>query len=117
MASSLAISQGMKEYFQIPRACAPETNIYCLDSYSFPSGHTAVAFTVFSGIFLILGRRKYLPILILPILVAASRMALGVHTFYDVIGGAVVGLAVFAVFFLAVKKNSYLKTFLEKKLR
>ncbi len=109
MASSLAVSQGMKEYFQIPRGCIPETNIYCLDSFSFPSGHTAIAFTVFAGIFSIFRRRKYLPILIIPFVVAASRLALGVHTIYDVVGGAAVGLAVFGIFYVATKKVDFIR--------
>lgn len=115
MASSLAVSQALKMYFQIPRGCSPETNIYCLDSFSFPSGHTAIAFTVFTGIFAIFRKRKYLPILALPFLVGISRLALEVHTIYDVVGGAAVGLAVFTVFYFSVKKSSYLNGFMNKK--
>lgn len=64
-----------------------------LDRFSFPSGHTlhAVAFSLIAG--------SYYPFLALPlasltIIVAASRMILGLHYPSDVLAGAGLGAAV-----------------------
>lgn len=64
-----------------------------LDKYSFPSGHTlhAVAFTLVA-----LNYYPSLAVLLLPftLLVAASRMVLGLHYPTDVLAGAVIGALV-----------------------
>ncbi len=64
-----------------------------LDKYSFPSGHTlhAVAFTLVA-----LGYYPYLALLLVPftLLVAASRMVLGLHYPSDVLAGAAIGTLV-----------------------
>ncbi len=87
-------------------------NVSCpLDpmDYSFPSGHAATIFAAFAAGWFGLNRRKgtkrellrprWYPLLIaVPLLVAASRVALGVHTVWDVAGGAVLGvLAIYVV--------------------
>ncbi len=105
MASSLLLSEILKGIFQLPRVCSIETNPYCLSNYSFPSGHAAVIFTVFSGIYFILNRRKYLWIFALPFLVAASRIVLGVHTIQDVAAGSAIGLLVFFIYYWAAKEK------------
>jgi len=108
MASSLGVNEVLKLVFQIPRACSIETNPYCLGTYSFPSGHTAVAFAVFAGIFYILKNKKYWWVFVLPILVGVSRVALSVHTVYDVATGAGLGLLVFFIYLFAVKKVKFI---------
>lgn len=64
-----------------------------LDQYSFPSGHTlhAVAFTLVA-----LGYYPSLAILLLPftLLVATSRLVLGLHYPSDVLAGAAIGALV-----------------------
>ena len=64
-----------------------------LDRYSFPSGHTmhAVGFSV-----VLLGEFPEFGILVTPfaLLVASSRLVLGLHYSSDVIAGAVIGGAV-----------------------
>lgn len=64
-----------------------------LDKYSFPSGHTlhAVAFTLVA-----LGYYPSLAVLLVPftLLVAASRMVLGLHYPSDVLAGAAIGAVV-----------------------
>lgn len=104
MASALGVSQILKVYFQIPRVCSPETNVYCMDGFSFPSGHTAVAFAVFTGLYIILNKRKYIWVFAVPVLVAISRLALGVHTVYDVVAGASLGLVTALIYYLAITK-------------
>lgn len=107
MASGLLVSEGLKEIFQVPRICSIETNPYCLSNYSFPSGHTTVAFIAFSGVYFILNRKEYLWVFILPVLVGVSRLALGVHTILDVAAGGSLGILVFFVFYWASKKTEF----------
>ncbi len=96
---SLFGAEALKLIFQIPRPClpcpAPDCNPFCLESFSFPSGHMSTMTGVATAIFLLMrSRKRYLPIYIFPALVGISRVALGVHTIVDVIGGFAVGLAV-----------------------
>jgi undecaprenyl-diphosphatase len=58
---------------------------------SFPSGHTARAFA-FASVVVIRQGRRYSSIISLAILVAISRMMLGVHYPLDVLGGALLGI-------------------------
>lgn len=111
MATSLGINEIVKLTFQIPRPCTIETNLYCLEGFSFPSGHTAVAFTVFMGIFYIMRNMKHVWVFIFPVLVGVSRIMLGVHTIYDVFGGAVVGMIVFLIYFFFTTKSKSIKRF------
>lgn len=108
MASSLAFTEVLKYTFQVPRICTIETNPYCLNNYSFPSGHAAVAFTAFSGIYFILNRRKYFWVFIFPALVGISRLALGVHTIQDVVAGSGVGMLVFLIYYWTAKKSEFI---------
>lgn len=66
--------------------------------YSFPSGHTqVVSVASFTGATLLKKRWAYIVATIITVLVALSRVALGVHYPKDVICGALIGL-VFAIF-------------------
>jgi len=63
--------------------------------YSFPSGHTQGATTVFVTLALFFKRNIYMIIAVsLSILVAISRVYLGVHWPIDVLGGVVFGIAI-----------------------
>lgn len=63
------------------------------NAYSFPSGHTITAFTLFFGLTLIVGRKRlgYLFFLI-AVLAAYSRVYLGQHFFEDVYFGSVIAI-------------------------
>lgn len=82
-----------------------------VQGYSFPSGHSQGAGAMYPAI-AIYGKRKWLTAIaiIIPLLVAFSRMVLGVHYPTDVLVGLICGVA-FAVgmyFLLKVVKNKYI---------
>jgi undecaprenyl-diphosphatase len=61
-------------------------------SSSFPSGHTLEAFAIAVAFSMLVPMRKYfMPVYIWAILVAYSRMALGVHYPSDVLAGLITG--------------------------
>lgn len=82
----------IKEITHIPRPCTQE-NPYCETDYSFPSGHAALIFSFVSSVALFI-RKKSLPLIPLAVLVAYSRVALGVHTYADIVTGSVLGVAI-----------------------
>ncbi len=114
---SLFITYGLvlllKAVLQVPRTCTPcpgtGCNPYCLPDYSFPSGHSATAFVLFTTMYLVIRKRRLLPVFIIPILMALSRIFLGVHTYSDVFCGAAIGFLIT----LGVWKK---RLFLQKKL-
>ena len=93
---SLLGSEALKLVFQVPRPCIPcpaeGCNIYCPPTFSFPSAHSATTAGIATALFLLLRKRKYALIYVFPLLIAASRVALDVHTVPDVVGGFFVGL-------------------------
>ena len=63
-----------------------------LHDYSFPSGHTAAAFTAVAALWFAGQKRFSLIVLILAVLIAFSRLYLYVHYPTDVLGGVVIGI-------------------------
>ena len=59
--------------------------------YSFPSGHTTLAFAVAFIAYRILPKRYSIPALLIAALVAVSRMYLGVHYPTDILGSVCTG--------------------------
>ena len=112
----------LKAGLQVPRPCAPCTelpaavgscNPYCPadDPHGFPSGHAATIFAVFAAGWFGLGGRgelrrpRWYPVaVVVPLLVAASRVALGVHSVWDAVGGTVLGILVVYIVSLFVQK-------------
>ncbi len=90
-------SSVLKDIFMRPRPCQEifegiRLLVDCGPAYSFPSSHAANMGAV--GIFLALGARKQAAqraILLLPILVAYSRVHVGVHYPLDILAGFVEG--------------------------
>lgn len=68
--------------------------------FSFPSGHAAHAFAVGVVIFIMMPKKIGVPVLIISILMAYSRLYIGVHYPTDVIAGAIIGtvIAFFSIF-------------------
>ena len=58
-----------------------------LSDYSFPSGHTALAFVLAFVLYRHLPKKYGVPAIIIAILVGLSRVQLGVHYLSDVVGG------------------------------
>jgi undecaprenyl-diphosphatase len=73
--------------------------------FSFPSGHTMEAFCVATSLALLFPEKKIiLPAFLWAVLVAYSRLALGVHFPSDILGGVVMGaVSATSVFYLMRK--------------
>lgn len=70
-----------------------ETYGIYLRDYSFPSGHTAAAFSLFITA-LLFSKNLTIPFFIFAIMIAFSRIYLGVHFPTDVAGGMIVGIII-----------------------
>jgi len=97
LASAAVLTVSVKEAFSIPRPCAEMSWLAkagCPADYSFPSGHTAYSF-VFAGASL--GTSFFPFFFIMSIIVALSRIYLGIHTVMDVVGGTALGLSCYFI--------------------
>ena len=111
MGMAFLSSYFLKETFHVTRPCSFDTadanySEYCLEDYSFPSGHSTTGFAAATGLF-ILFRKKLKPpvsllIYLVGILPAIGRVLQGVHTFADVFTGAVLGIAFSYVFYFVI---------------
>ncbi len=75
------------EYFAFWKSAGATT----VSEYSFPSGHTTVAMTSMTALFLSTNKKKSWTAYIFVLLTAFSRVYLIVHYFTDIIGGLIVG--------------------------
>ena len=102
------LTQGLKITFQIPRPWVLDPNFQPVGSaieaatgFSFPSGHTASAGSLFFPLAFSVRERWRWSLAAIPFIVAFSRMYLGVHTLLDV-GCALAITVVFAAIVQAV---------------
>lgn len=103
----------IKNTAYIQRPCTPcvemapaGCNPFCDTDSSFPSGHAGTIFVVFSSLYMAFSKRWILPLFIIPILVSYSRIALGVHTWIDVLAGALLGLIVPILASIIIQKST-----------
>lgn len=109
---SYLINNIFKNIFQFPR---PDENIVkpiYIESgggYGFPSGHSQNSLVLWLGLSYIF-KNNYLKIasIILIILISISRLYLGLHFLFDVLGGILIGLIILFLYF------SYIDRFFEK---
>lgn len=64
------------------------------DDFSFPSGHTAVAFAATAAIFFAGYKKTAIALAFYAVLVGFSRIYLGVHYLTDVLAGAFIGVLI-----------------------
>ncbi|WP_134699818.1 phosphatase PAP2 family protein [Ammoniphilus sp. YIM 78166] len=94
----------LKDFFARPRPVVADPSTLLVEmptTFSFPSGHTMLAFCA-AGILYSVFPRLAAPVLVLACLIGFSRLYLGVHYTSDVIGGALIGLAI-SVFVVWIK--------------
>lgn len=72
-------------------------------SFSFPSGHTTNSFAAGWVIYKMAPKKMGVPALILAIIIAFSRLFVGVHYPTDVLGGVVIGCGVATLAMMIVK--------------
>ena len=101
------INQFLKIIFRIPRPWVLDPSFEPVESavadaggFSFPSGHTQNVFATFGGVF-VWTKKTWLKILcaVMIVLVAFSRMYLGVHTPLDVGVSVVIGIVLLLVLY------------------
>jgi undecaprenyl-diphosphatase len=71
----------------------PEPLLRTPNSHSFPSGHSTTAFAA-ATVLAVAFPRFRVPLFVLAALIAWSRVVVGVHYPLDVLGGAVLGVAI-----------------------
>ena len=76
-----------------PEAMNVDALVGVPESASFPSGHAMTAFAAAAAVALLAPRLRW-PLLGLAGIVALSRVYLGVHFWFDVIAGAIIGVAI-----------------------
>jgi membrane-associated phospholipid phosphatase len=99
---SFALVAGIKYAMAVERPCFGED--WCPDSYSFPSLHAAIAFTLMTSF---LNKKSYPYYLLFALFVGFTRLNIGVHTFYDVAGA--LPLALFSYYVIAVAYERWSK--------
>lgn len=108
--TTLLIVELLKVTLKIPR---PAGMLIEVSSYSFPSGHAAIAFGFYFLLWFLLRNRVsvflQVVLLTLTILLPVSRLVLQVHRPVEVVTGSVIGVLVcliFIKFYLRCPKNS-----------
>jgi undecaprenyl-diphosphatase len=100
---STLITVCLKYALKLPRPPSSEWRV-SVEGYGFPSGHSATS-TSFWGYLALKIKNKYFIATVIPLilLIAFSRIYLGVHYLQDIIGGIVIGLMLIYFFHKAEK--------------
>lgn len=102
---SMYLNQVFKHWFMLPR---PPQSLWLIEAggYGFPSGHTQASSTFWSYLALNTKLTAIKPIaIVLPLLIAYSRLYLQVHYLIDVIGGLLLGYGLPLVAYIS---NTYI---------
>lgn len=115
LCSSLAVTgilvTILKSIFKIER---PENAILLLNDYAFPSGHAALGFCLTTAVSIIAIRnleKRWQEasvitfFLLISICISYSRIVLGLHTYIQIIAGAVIGILIPSVIFYILNKK------------
>ncbi len=99
---SAIITLLLKNIIARPR---PEYALAASSSFSFPSGHSTAVFSVLA----FFGKIKAIWWLAFAVLVAFSRIYLGMHYLSDVAAGALIGYTIGLIILLAVNKKNKIR--------
>lgn len=108
-------NQFLKLWFRIPRPWVLDENFTILEQareaasgYSFPSGHTQSAVGTFGSIAYTTTNRTWrIVFIVIPVLVAFSRMYIGVHTPLDVVVSVAIALILIVILHPLVLGNNH----------
>ncbi|HXX46514.1 MAG TPA: phosphatase PAP2 family protein [Candidatus Acidoferrales bacterium] len=93
--TGICLFQGLKRTSRRKRPCELEPHCWASvlppDKYSFPSGHTITAFAVAVSVSLFYPFLLFY-LLVVALLIAASRIILGLHFLSDVLAGSAIGV-------------------------
>lgn len=105
--SSRWVCRFLKVFFgrQRPFAILENTHVLEMEHYtfSFPSGHTTVAFA-FATVLAVKIPRVRIPVLVIAVLIGFSRIYVGTHYPSDVVAGMFLGCSVSAIILFIEKK-------------
>lgn len=88
---SVVFAVGTKEIFKEPRLCDENSKVACPEGYGFPSTHAALGFALLLPA---IGTPGFWVYLVFSVVLAFSRIYLGVHTLFDIVGS--MGIAIVA---------------------
>lgn len=115
----IVINQALKLFFKIPRPWVKDPSFTIVEAareeavgYSFPSGHTQNVAGTFGALgFLKPEKKRWIPCVIIILLVGFSRMYLGVHTLLDVsVSLGIAALLVFGLRFLFLTEERFVRS-------
>ena len=113
------VNQIVKLFFHVPRPFVKYEDFHeveiarsTMGGFSFPSGHTQSATSLYGSIFVMMKRKRIRVLCVVMIaLVAYSRLYLGAHYPTDVLGGFCIGMAMLllmSVLFRKIEESPYL---------
>lgn len=97
------VAHVLKDIIAHPRPDLTNALVVPDSLYSFPSGHAALMFALGLSMFSF-DKKAGIIIFVLAILTGIARVLAGVHFWYDIVGGIVVGFLVSYIIFLATKR-------------
>lgn len=100
---ALVLSFAVKELFKVARPCVVEVaKTTCPSDYSFPSIHATMAFSLMLAF---INKPSYPVFFIFALIVAFSRIYIGVHTFEDIVGGLAIAPIAYSIVELIWRKK------------